>query len=125
MEKLQIIVEGVSEEQLQRDIERCTRGWKIFFQEPLNASYEFFVPFWGYSWDGTPEDLRDIIVKGTRVGDRNKQHLAIFKYDGQDKFVWCSWTKELYDCGTRIKHPIEPKYAYNITEKIIELCEDF
>lgn len=122
MKTIQIVVEGVSEEQIQRDIERNTKGWRLFFEEPLGVEYEFFSPFWGFSWDGTPENLRDIIVEGTRVGGKNKHFIAVFKYDGCDKFAWCSWTHELYDFKTKLKHITEPKHAYSITEKIIELC---
>lgn len=121
MEALKIKVIGLSEEQVRKDIERMTKGWHLFFEEPTGVEYHFLKPFWGFSWNGTPENLRDIIVKGTEVQGRNKQHLCIFKFNGEDKFVWCSWEKVLYDYNTGIKHPLEPKYAYAITTLIKKL----
>ena len=61
MEVVKIVVEGVSEEQVMRDIERNLRGWKLLLQEPKGVSYEFMNPFFGHTWDGTAEDLLRII----------------------------------------------------------------
>ena len=121
MKNIQIVVEGVSEEQIQKDIERNTRGWRLFFEEPKDASYEFLSPFWGFHWDGTSENLKEIITKGTRVGDKNKHHICLFKYNGEDRFAWCSWTKEVYDFNTKTKHQLEGK---GLARKIVELIED-
>lgn len=118
MKRLQIIVEGVSEEQIQKDIERNTRGWRLFFEEPKGAKYEFFSPFWGYHWDGTSENLKEIILEGARVGDKIKQHICVFKYNGEDRFAWCSWTKEVYDFNTYIKYKLTDK---GLAKKIVDL----
>ena len=124
MKPLQIVIEGVSEEQIQADIKRNTKGWRLFFEEPKGVSYEFFVPFWGYSWDGTSENLKEIILKGAKVKDKIKHHICIFKYDGEDKFAWCSWTKEVYDFNTMLKHQLEGNgMARKITELINSLNE--
>lgn len=117
MKAIKIVV-GVPEEQLQKDIERMAKGWKLFFVEPTGAKYKFIQPFWGFNWDGTSENLKEIITEGTRVGDKNKQHLCIFKYDGEDKFAWCSWTKEVYDFSTKVKHQLE---GNGLAKKITEL----
>lgn len=124
MEKLTIVLEeGLTEEHIQEGIKRCTAEWKNIFQEPRNVDYEFFNPFWGRSWDGTPENLKEILLIGLKIKDSRHHYLAVFKYDGIDRFVFCSWTKELYDVTTNIKYLIEPKYARNITEKITKLCK--
>ena len=125
METIQIIVEGVSEEQIQKDIERMTKGWRLFFVEPSGVDYHFIQPFWGYPWDQTSENLKDTIIKAIEVNGRHKQHICIFKYDGEDRFAWCSWTKEVYDFNTGVKHQLEGNHlADKITELIIDLVEE-
>ena len=126
MKVIQIVVEGVSEEQIQKDIERNLRGWKLILQEPKGADWKFMNPFFGHPWDGTSEELYRIISTYGRNPDTGKIRpmIIIFQWNGEDRFAWCSWEKVLYDCKTKIKHPIAPKYAGNITEKIIELCGD-
>lgn len=109
MKTLQLVIEGGSEVQIQKDIERMTRGWRLFFVEPTGAKYEFIQSFWGYPWDGTSEDLKKAITEGTVVGDRNKHHICVFKYDGEDRFAWCSWTKEVYDFSTGEKYKLASK----------------
>lgn len=121
MKVMKIVVEGLSEEQIQKDIERMTKGWKLFFEEPTGAKYNFIQPFWGFPWDGTSENLKEIITEGTRVGDKNKQHICLFKYNGENRFAWCSWTKEVYDFNTKIKHQLE---GNGLTRKITELIID-
>ena len=122
MKAISITIEAVNEEQIQREIEENTSGWRLFFQEPTGANYEFLQTFWGYKWDGTSETLKEIILDGCRVGDKHKQHLCIFKFDGEDRFVWCSWTREVYDCNTGIKHQLEgSKLALQITNLIYKL----
>ena len=119
MEKLQIIVNGLSEEQVRKDIEKCMKGWHLFFREPKDATYEFFVPFWGYTWDNTAENLKEIITKGSRVGEKNKHHICVFVYNGEDRFAWCSWTKEVYDFKTEKKYQLEGnRLAKRITDLI-------
>ena len=119
--KLQIVVEGISEEQIQKDIECMTKGWRLFFIEPSNVEYQFINSFWGAEWNGTPKDLKEIILEHTKVGDKYKQHICVFKYNGVDRFIWCSWTKQLYDCVTKEYHLLEPKFSITITNKINEL----
>lgn len=123
MEKLQIVVKGVSEEQLQKDIERMTKGWRLFFIEPNNSDFKFINSFWGESWDETPSELKRIIsTKGVNKSTGNiRPMILVFKWNGEDRFAWCSWEKVLYDFHTKIKHPIVPKFAINITNKIKEL----
>ena len=120
MKTMQIVIEGVSEEQIQKDIERMTKGWKLFFEEPTGAEYQFIQPFWGFPWNGTSEDLKEIITEGTRVGDKNKHHICIFKYDGEDMFAWCSWTKEVYDFRADVKHQLE---GNGLARKITDLID--
>ena len=122
MEKLQIVVEGVSEEQIQKDIERMTRGWRLFFIEPTGAKFSFLNPFWGREWNGTPANLKEIILEGDYVEGHHKHCIVKFMYDGKERFAFCTWTKELYDFHSKAKYIMEPKIATNITEKIIELC---
>lgn len=122
MEKLQIVIEDVSEEQIQRDIERMTKGWRLFFIEPADVEYEFFNTFWGYPWNGTPEDLKDAICSIARVDGKVKQHICTFVLDGQERFAWCSWTREVYDFKTKIKHQLDNgQLAMKITNLINEL----
>ena len=122
MKTMQIVIEGVSEAQIQKDIERMTKGWRLFFEEPTGVSYQFMQPFWGYQWNQTPENLKDIILKATKIGDKYKHHICVFKYDGEDRFAWCSWTREVYDFHTMIKYQLEGKgIARQITELIIDI----
>lgn len=119
MKTIQITVKGVSEEQLQKDIKRMTAGWRLFFIEPEDAKYQFMNPFWGYSWDGTSDNLKEIILKCAKVGERLKQHICVFKYNGEDRFAWCSWTKEVYDFNTKAKYQLEGNHiAMKITDLI-------
>lgn len=122
MESIKIVINGLSEEEIQRDIKKMVSGWHLFFVEPTGASYKFIQPFAGYKWNMTAENLKEIIIKGTRVGDRNKQHLCVFKYNGEDKFVWCSWTKQVYDFSSKKYHNFEGnKLARKITDLITSL----
>lgn len=118
MKPLQIVIEGISPEQIQKDIERNLKGWKLLLYPPKGMSYDFINPFFGHTWNGTSEDLRRIITTYGKVNGQQKHMLTIFQWNGEDKFVWCSWTHELYDAKTGIKHLIEPKYADNITNLI-------
>lgn len=121
MEKLTVVIDGScnADEQIEMLIERNTRGWRLFPQEPKGAEWDFCTPFWGYTWDGTVENLIEVITKGTKVGDKNKQHLLIFRYDGEDLFVWCSWTREFYDCTTKVKHQlVAPKLGKQMVDLI-------
>ena len=122
METIKIVVEGVSEEQIQRDIERNTRGWRLFLEPPKGQSYTFLNPFFGHGWDGSATNLCTIL-KYTVNNETKKirPHLCIFSYNGEDRFVWCSWERVLYDINTKVKHPIEPKFSVNITELINSL----
>lgn len=116
---MQIIVEGVSEAQIQKDIKRMTAGWRLFFIEPENVKYQYLNPFWGYFWDGTSSNLKEIILKGAKVDGYLKQHILTFKYNGEDRFAWCSWTKEVYDFNTKIKYQLEGNHlAMKITDLI-------
>ena len=120
MKTMQIVIEGVSEEEIQKAIERNTKGWWLFFEEPRGANYKFFSPFWGYHWDGTPENLKEIVFRGARVKDKVKQHICIFKYNGEDRFVWCSWTKEVCDLNTIRYYKLEGNdLARKITDVMI------
>lgn len=101
MKPLQIVIEGVSEIQIQKAIEKNTRGWWLFFEEPSDADFQFMSPFWGFHWDGTAKNLTDIILRGARVKDKIKHHICVFKYNGKNMFAWCSWTKQVYDFSTK------------------------
>lgn len=125
MKQMKIVIEGVSEEQIQRGIERMTKGWRLFFEEPAGVDYEFFNSFWGESWDETPESLKSIIQKHgiNKNTGKIRPLILVFKLNGIDRFAWCSWERVLYDFNTKVKHPIEPKFAANITGKIKELIK--
>ena len=121
MEHLKLIIEGVSEIQIQKDIERMSRGWKLFFVEPTGANYNFIQPFWGFSWDGTSKNLKEIILKGAKINDKLKQHICIFKYNGKDMFAWCSWTTQVYDFTTKKYYKLE---GNRLSAKITTLIEN-
>lgn len=122
MKPMQIIIEGVSEEQIQRDIERMTKGWKLFLVEPSDVTYKFINPFWGFPWDGTHGTLRELMIHKVKIGGVRKHAIWVFKWNGEDRFAYCTWTRELYDFHSKAKYIMEPKIATNITEKIIEIC---
>ena len=125
MKTMQIVFEGVSEAQIQNAIEKNTRGWWLFFEEPSDADFQFMTPFWGFHWDGTAEKLREIILRGARVKDRVKQHICVFKYNGIDRFAWCSWTKQVYDFDTKEYYQLEgDKMAMKITSTINNIMRD-
>ena len=114
-----IVLEGVSEAQIQNAIEKNTRGWWLFFEEPSGADFQFLTPFWGFRWDGTAENLKEIILKGAKVKDKVKQHICVFKYNGEDRFAWCSWTKQVYNFDTKKYYQLEGKHlAQKITDII-------
>ena len=125
MKTMQIVIEGVSEAQIQKDIERMTKGWKLFFEEPTGADFQFMTPFWGFPWDGTAENLKEIILRGAKVKDKVKQHICVFKYNGIDRFAWCSWTKQVYDFDTKKYYQLEgDKMAMKITSIINNIMRD-
>lgn len=125
MKTMQIVLEGVSEAQIQNAIEKNTRGWWLFFEEPRSADFQFITPFWGFHWDGTAEKLKEIILRGARVKDKVKQHICVFKYNGIDRFAWCSWTKQVYDFDTKKYYQLEgDKMAMKITSIINNIMRD-
>ena len=67
------------------------------------------TPFWGFHWNGTAENLKEIILRGARVKDKVKSHICVFKYNGIDRFAWCSWTKQVYDFDTKKYYQLEGK----------------
>lgn len=118
MKKSNIEINGVFENQITDSIIENTNGWKLFFEEPTGAEYFFINPFWGYSWDGTAALLKNIILTATAIDGRIKQHICVFKYNGQDKFAWCAWTRQLYDFNTKKYHYLE---GDRLSRKIAEL----
>lgn len=125
MEKIQIVVEGLSEEQVRKDIENATKGWRLFFIEPKGVDWQFMQPFFGFKWDQTPENLKEIIIKATKIKDKRKQHICKFEWNGEDKFAWCSWTKQVYDFTTKKYYQLEGnKLANKITNVIIDTLEE-
>ena len=118
MERIQIIVDGLSEEQVRKDIEKATKGWKLILQEPKGADYWFCNPFFGHSWDGTAESLRHIITVYGNVDGHQKHMILRFLWNGEDRFAWCSWERVLYDCEAKVKHSVEPKYTVNMVKLI-------
>jgi hypothetical protein len=125
MKTMQIVIEGISEAQIQNTIEKNTRGWWLFFEEPSGADFQFISPFWGFHWDGTAENLKEIILRGARVKDKVKQHICVFKYNGIDRFAWCSWTKQVYDFDTKKYYQLEgDKMAMKITSIINNIMRD-
>ena len=125
MKTIQIVLEGVSEAQIQNVIEKNTRGWWLFFEEPSGADFQFMTPFWGFHWDGTAEKLKEIILRGARVKDKVKQHICVFKYNGIDRFAWCSWTKQVYDFDTKKYYQLEGgKMAMKIASIINNIMRD-
>lgn len=105
-------------EDIQRKIEQHMKGWSLFFYPPKGQDYDFISPFFGHKWDGTPETLRTIHNTSVRINGKPRHALMVMQYDGEDRFVWCTWTKELYDCLTKVKHKLEPRYSENICRVI-------
>lgn len=126
MKTMQIVIDGVSKEQFQRDIERAMKGWKLFFHASESSTFQFSNPFFGYSWDGTAEHLKKIISNFgvNKETKRVRPMILVFQWNGENRFAWCSWEKVLYDFNTKTKHSIEPKFSVNITNKIIDICGD-
>ena len=125
MEKIQIVVEGLSEEQVRKDIENATKGWRLFFVEPEGVDWQFMQPFFGFKWNQTAEDLKRIILQATKIKDKHKQHICRFEWNGEDKFAWCSWTKQVYDFTTKKYYQLEgDNLARKITDVIINALED-
>lgn len=120
MEKLQIVVEG-SEKEIQQMIENNVKGWKLFLVEPNDVDFKFINLFWGFSWDGTATSLRELMIEKVKVNGVRKHAIWVFKWNGEDRFAYCTWTKELYDFNTKKKYIMEPKIATNIAGKIKEI----
>lgn len=119
MKTIQVILEGVSEAQIQNAIEKNTRGWRLFFKEPSSVDFQFMSPFWGFHWDGTAKNLKEIILRGARVKGKVKPHICVFKYNDIDRFAWCSWTKQVYDFDTKKYYQLEgDKMAMKISSTI-------
>lgn len=124
MEKIQIVVEGLSEEQVRKDIEKATKGWRLFFIEPQGVDWQFMQPFFGFKWNQTAEDLRRIILQATKIKDKHKQHICRFEWNGKDRFAWCSWTKQVYDFNTKKYYQLEgDSLARKITDLIVDILE--
>ena len=125
MKKIQIVVEGLSEEQVRKDIEKATKGWRLFFVEPEGVDWQFMQPFFGFKWNQTAEDLRRIILQATKIKDKHKQHICRFEWNGKDRFAWCSWTRQVYDFNTKKYYQLEGNnLARKITDVIIDALED-
>ena len=125
MKQINIVVEGLSEEQVRKDIEGATKGWRLFFIEPQGVDGQFIQPFFGFKWNQTPENLREIILKATKIKDKHKHHICKFEWNGEDMFAWCSWTKQVYDFNTKKYHQLEgDKLADKITNVIIDALEE-
>ena len=120
MEKLQIVVEG-SEKEIQQMIETNIKGWRLFLVEPDRVDFKFVNLFWGFPWDGNHESLRELMTTKPKIEEHLKHCIWIFKYNGEDRFAFCTWTRELYDFNTKKYYVMEPKIATNITNKINEL----
>lgn len=125
MEKIQIVVEGLSEEKVRKDIEKATKGWRLYFVEPQGVDWQFRQPFFGFKWNQTPENLREIIINHTKIKGVQKQHICIFLWNGKDRFAWCSWTKQVYDFNTRKYYQLEGNnLAKKITDVIADILEE-
>ena len=119
-----MIVQGVSDQEVENMIEQNTRGWHLFFYPPTGAD-DFINTFWGREWDGkSSNDLKDAIVtvcKNYKAGNGKVRHsITLFKLDGMDRFAFCSWTKQLYDFNTKKYHLVEVPYCPNIVKLIWE-----
>lgn len=124
MPNIEIVVEDSLKEQDLRDLWKMVKGWRLFFFEPEGVEYHFDSPLWGYKWDYTPENLKEIIKEGAKVGDKHKHHICVFRYNGEDMFAWCSWTREVADLHTNVKYPLENgQLATKITELITDLVK--
>ena len=125
MEKIQIVVEGLSEEQVRKDIEEATKGWRLFFVEPEGVDWQFMNPFFGFKWNQTPEDLKRIILQAIKIKDKYKKHICKFEWNGKDMFAWCSWTKQVYDFNTKKYYQLEgDNLARKITNVIINALKE-
>ena len=125
MKTIQIVTEDVSEEQIQRYIDRMTKGWKLFLVEPSDVTYKFINLFWGFPWDGTHETLRDLMINKVKIEGVRKHAIWIFKWNGEDRFAWCSWTKQVYDFDTKKYYQLEgDKMAMKITSIINNIMRD-
>lgn len=123
MEKIQIVVEG-SEKEIQQMIETNTKGWRLFFIEPSGAEFIFLNPFWGRKWNGTPENLKELILEGDFVNGHHKHCIVKFMLDGKERFAFCTWTKQVYDFNTKKYYQLEGnKLARKITDLIVGILE--
>lgn len=108
-------------DEIQKYLERQTKGWKLFFEEPSGVDYQFVKPQEGYPWDCTFDNLKDIMIKVTKIDDHYKHHMLIFKHDDKTRFIWCSWTNILYDASSKKEHKLE---SNNLITKISNIISD-
>lgn len=107
-------------EEIQKDLERQTKGWKLFFGEPSGVDYQFVKPLEGYPWDCTFDNLKDTMIKVTKIEGHYKHHVLTFKHDDKIRFMWFSWINLLYDTSSKKKY--KPKGS-NLIAKIYDIIE--
>lgn len=112
---MEIIIEGMTQQEVMNNIATAQSGWRLFPTEPNNADFTFLVPFFGFKWDGQEDSLRNLMSTKTKVNGVLKHCIWVFQLDGKDRFAYCTWTHQLYDFKTKEYHIMLPKYATNIT----------
>ena len=115
---MEIVIEGMSEQEVMNNITAAQSGWRLFPTEPEGVDFKFLVPFFGFKWDGQEDSLRNLMSTKALVGGVRKHCIWVFQLDGKDRFAYCTWTHELYDFNTKEYHIMTPKYATSITSTI-------
>lgn len=108
-------------DEIQKYLDRQTKGWKLFFEEPLGVDYQFIKPQEGYSWDCTLNNLKIIMLNVTKIEGHYKHHMLIFKHDDKTRFIWCSWANLLYDASCREEYKLENR---KLVTKIYNIITD-
>lgn len=115
-------IQGLSHNKVVTDIKKYTRGWRLFFKDAKTED-SLFTPFWGYEWDGSAEQLKELIIKAAlnKETGKVKHHFILFCYDGVEKAVFSSRHRAIYSFVDESFIKVEVPMAKRISQILAQL----
>lgn len=115
-------IQGLSHDKVMTDIKKCTKGWRLFFKDGKTEE-SLFNPFWGYKWDGSAEQLKELIIKKTlnKETGKIKNHFISFHYNGIEKAVFSSRHRAIYSFADESFIKVEVPLTRSIAQIITHL----
>lgn len=119
-------IPGLSHDKIMAGIkkytEKYTKGWRLVFKDAKTED-SLFTPFWGYEWDGSAEQLKELIIKVAlnKETGRVKHHFILFCYDGVEKAVFSSRHRALYSFVDESFIKVEVPMAKRISQILAQL----